>query len=111
MTTNDLSRLAYLAGIFDGEGSVPKIGQRQITVVANTEEDILQTVQDELTELGIPWKRYTSGIPKFNNAQGFTVKLTTKKAISSFYELVPFRNVRKRERMKELLESYIRDKP
>lgn len=101
--------IGYLAAMIDGEGwigDLKGVHNRAIRI-ANTEEDIISAVTSCLDYLGITYIIIRDKKPARPNwAKRITVDITRRSNLSYILGHVPFRSLRKRERLERLVSSY-----
>jgi hypothetical protein len=95
----------YVAGLFDGEGSV----DRWLITITNTNKHLLNICYQFLKTLKIKSKIYTrKSMPR--QLQCFTLKIWGRDNLQKFYDNIPINHIVKRKKLFKNLTLYTRQK-
>jgi hypothetical protein len=100
----------YLAGLFDGEGSVRTGGDKgkntRIIRITNTDDDLINSACCALDFLDIKYKVYQRKARKENWKDYKEIYITRRKERDKFYLLIPTQSSEKENKLKQNYQEY-----
>lgn len=101
----ELEAAAYLAGIFDGEGSVVnwKNRGREVNIV-NTDLDIIDACKEAFEILGI--EVILSAWPYGEGKIKYIFRISNQRNLKLFLDKIPFQSTVKRNKLNQMLATY-----
>ena len=100
----------WLAGIFDGEGSVsfnPDHSERRVSI-SNTDPVLIRRITEALDVLGIGYTVYVVQRQKPHHKDSLTVKVSGRANLILFFNWVPFQAPAKTRKLYEALTTFKR---
>lgn len=103
---NNLPSVEYIAGFFDGEGSVPNIATKTSAILklVNTDLDIMNKISDKLFSIGInntvlKRKKYSK-----KHKDCYLLQISSSYNVYMFYKLIPL--IMKRKALLTFLKNF-----